>query len=558
MPEEKLKKHDSLTKRILRWIWTGLLTILLVAGLLLQAPWKVITLVLIFLLACTALPKQYRKHFWLTVLAIVIALAIWVFLPEKNKDWQPYTFDKEITAFEAKYKIPDEENAALIYNQLFETYDTITSEPNSPPDILFDELLHNNWKSKDYPKAAQWLRENQHIIDKLLKASKIERCYFSNDIHTFPFVVPDYYSTMRQFAYLLTSAANNNIAEGNINVALEKYLCTIQIGKHLCQQPTMIDMLYGIAFEQLATGQLKSFLVIQNPSKEQLDIIEDAIAGIEHNWSSDLPKFIENDRLRAKSLFSNLYEINSNGKTRLSHDPFAQMRDVSKKQLEDGEIEDDEFEDMQAFIMKPTYCQKKLLKANTILLWYSLPSTPQKLGNIIDTSYERLYEMTDPNYNWKKEPKECSMASLISTSAKLNYTYMIKLLADMSEQAYFGFHDAYIQTIAKQSGSQIIIALRRYKNKNGTWPQSLEEIKNITAAENLIDPLNGGSFVYKLTDDNFILYSKGKNNIDEAGERTITFDVNEPKWPETKEDDILIWPKKTKECNTEQENNDGG
>ena len=80
------------------------------------------------------------------------------------------------------------------------------------------------------------------------------------------------------------------------------------------------------------------------------------------------------------------------------------------------------------------------------------------------------------------------------------------------------------------------MTLRRYKNKTGQWPQKLDDVKALTPAEIHVDPINGGSFVYKLTEENFTLYSKGKNNIDEGGKRD----------PESGADDWLIWPRKAR------------
>ncbi|MBW8039072.1 MAG: hypothetical protein FVQ85_03635 [Planctomycetes bacterium] len=92
-------------------------------------------------------------------------------------------------------------------------------------------------------------------------------------------------------------------------------------------------------------------------------------------------------------------------------------------------------------------------------------------------------------------------------------------------------------------GNRILIALRRYRNKSGRWPESLDIIQSSLQAEIFVDPFNNGSFVYKLTSDSFKLYSKGKNNIDE----------------DEYEDDWTIWPpvsRKTKneKADTQQSN----
>lgn len=89
-----------------------------------------------------------------------------------------------------------------------------------------------------------------------------------------------------------------------------------------------------------------------------------------------------------------------------------------------------------------------------------------------------------------------------------------------------------------------MIALRRYKNKTGHWPENLEQVESFAPAEIFIDPINGGSFVYKLAEENFTLYSKGKNNIDEAGEYETEWAADYSGY-KVKEDDQLIWPPKS-------------
>ena len=104
-------------KKGVKYIILSLLTLLILISLTFEAPKKIVILFVIILAAFTALPKRYRKWFWLTAGSVALILIIWIFLPENNKDWRPYTFDDEIALHEEKYAIPDEENAAVIYQQ---------------------------------------------------------------------------------------------------------------------------------------------------------------------------------------------------------------------------------------------------------------------------------------------------------------------------------------------------------------------------------------------------------------------------------------------------------
>ncbi len=143
---------------------------------------------------------------------------------------------------------------------------------------------------------------------------------------------------------------------------------------------------------------------------------------------------------------------------------------------------------------------------------------------MLDRILDKYYAMAEPDFDWKKEPGQTS------SKFKFNYPYLIEHLAGTLEGTYYKIHDIYLRVTSSQRGSRLIIALRRYKNKNGHWPKGLDNIKSLAPAEAFIDPQNGGAFVYKLTEENFALYSKGKNNIDENGEY------------KDGADDWLIWP----------------
>jgi hypothetical protein len=237
------------------------------------------------------------------------------------------------------------------------------------------------------------------------------------------------------------------------------------------------------------------------------------------------------------------YQVNVQGKIRFSHDPSKTVREQSKKAL------GNEMADTNDIFSG--YWWKKLMKSYTILYWFYAPQTPEKLSRIVDESFEKHYLMTKPDFDWSKEPRTVPMESLVQYG--LNFRRHTKLMAISSGGLYFSIHDLYLRNLAKQRGTLLIIALRRYKNTNGQWPQQLEDAKNLAPAEIFIDPLNGGTFVYKRTNDSFTLYSKGKNNIDEDGEHKAKLNYDYRKI-ETIKDDLMIWP--GDKAKTEQEKAD--
>jgi len=98
------------------------------------------------------------------------------------------------------------------------------------------------------------------------------------------------------------------------------------------------------------------------------------------------------------------------------------------------------------------------------------------------------------------------------------------------EATFNRIHEIKLRFLADQRGTEILIALRRFEKKNGRWPESLEQIKDLVSQDILIDPQNNGPFVYKLTENGFTLYSIGPNNIDEAGRYRNGAD-DRPIWP---------------------------
>ncbi len=540
--QQTKKKKAGFLWRIFKWIGLGLLVLLLIMAVIYQAPWKVITLPAIVLAASTLLPKPLRKWFWFSVGAVVIALIIWVFLPESNEGWCPYTFDEELAALNAKYAIPDAENAAKIYNELLEDYDKDEFYSNLSNDEPWKIPLREPWLGKDHPEIVEWLQQHRTTIKTLMKASRFEKCQFTVSLDTGPNSKwIKRLSVTRRWAYLLITAEGNDLAEGRIDEALEKNRTALQIGKHLCRQPQKLDILVGIGIEALAIGQIKRFILTGDATAKHLRIIEESLAKIKHDWSSDFPRILESEKMFSKRLLGWFYEINLKGKIRLNRDPWAEWIDSWKEHYEKKQMEEQQIREQLKAYEYLTYWQRKTIRVQTLLRWFILPSNPKKAGKVIDNIFEKYYAMAKPDFDWKKEAEETPVFVTPSPSVwpNLNQSRTIEDLADISGLTYHyhNLHDIYLRYLSNRKGCQIVLALRRYKNKNGHWPQSLYEIKPMVTEDALIDPQNNGSFVYKHTDEDFILYSRGKNNIDEAGSKIDGADD----WP--------IWPRQIPQAN---------
>ncbi len=485
------KKKTGLIWRIFRWIGICFLMLLLITLVVFRAPWKVITLLAIVLAACTFISITYRKWFWLCVIAVLIALVIWIFLPEDNESWQPYTFDKEIAGYEAEYAIPDEENAAVIFNELLQQYDPQKMGLKFLRPGVREVVLSEPWISADYPDLVQWLHRHENAMRILPQACRIKTCRFPAN---FKLTVTDElqinrYTALKSWAVLLLISANNDIAEGRLNEGLLKFLCVLQIADHLYQQKRMVDFLIGFGIEGLSLWPINRLVIEGQLNDKQLRIISDNLANLENNWSSDFLKCLEYDKLFVKNIFCSLvFEKDAKDRMRYSRNPAAAI-----------------WQHQRLRRLQETYWQRKSMKAYAIAAWFTLPATPGIASEIVEKVYEEYNAMADNGFDWDK------LLIAPDPSLELNCRFLIWLLTKRTSRPYNGFHDIYLKRLAQRRGLRLLVAIKQYNIEHGTWPDSLDAIKSSVPSEALIDPVTGNKFEYENHGKRFSLFAESVN-----------------------------------------------
>jgi hypothetical protein len=497
LAESKTQK-PGLLHRILWGLWVVLLTALLTLGLVFAAPWKVITLIAIFLAAATILPRIYRKWFWATVGLAVIIFVGWVLAPTDHEGWEQYKYDfsSQLAKLEQERGIPPADNAAPDYLTLLK--EDAANDANLTD--RFCAVYNSPWKSSDYPDAAKSLEKHSQTIKKLIDIAKIPECRFPQN-KPYDELNPARYGTFMRWGDLLTAACNKDIGEGRIEQALEKSAAIAQMGRHQIQQGTRIDMMLGITRKSLAYDLLKP-LIINGPDAEHLLQVQNTICAPDNDWENAWSRMLEYDKLIAASAVTVYYEINKNGRIRLSRDPQWSERIRLRKALNEsyGPDANEPWTDIKQLlkplihkIAYPSWSKTKLIKAGTFIRWLFLPASPDDV--FVFNEKRGIYSR-----------------------------------ARAQERMYESMLLYYKHSMANRKGTLLMIALKRYKDAHGNWPENLAEIKPLASPDTFIDPLNNGEFVYKLTEDGFTLYSKGPNGIDEEGKFNKSCD------------DWMIWP----------------
>jgi len=372
--------------------------------------------------------KSQKKYIILTASVAAILILLVVFYPSDMR----ISADKQLEAIEAARFVPDEENAATIYKQLFADFNENDFNSTITGVDVSSSVFSRPWKSEDYPLASRWLQGQEKTIAKLLEAAKKEKCYFPIEIESSPY---DPNSHMERFhifmrwAQLYVFVANNDTGEGRFDEAVEKYKGMLRLAEHINQQPQITPFLVSISIESLALAHMKTVIIEGNITEEQLTLLEEIPLETTNEWNKLYPEMRKIEKL------------------------------VTKK--------------MRSKLPLPTRISMFFYEK------FVFPSVPENV------------------------------------------------------------YDIYLRAIIQRRGHKILIALRRYKNRNGKWPDKLEQIKDLVEPDVLIDPFSEGNFIYQLTKDHFTLYSTGLNKIDEGGNYNYTFGrkKQEP-------DDWLIWPKR--------------
>jgi hypothetical protein len=190
------------------------------------------------------------------------------------------------------------------------------------------------------------------------------------------------------------------------------------------------------------------------------------------------------------------YETNTKGKVRLNRDILSSDNYLLIKKLPPS-----------------TYFRRKFFKAKTILNWLNYPSSPEKVAEIIDESFNKYYSMIEPDYDWAKEPQQWDPYFIHNYISRThcNFKSFIQSSINMSEGVYYKHHGWYLRNLALRRGSRLLVAIKKYHNQHGTWPETLDAIKSDVQAEALIDPVASNKFKYENHGERFSLFGESVN-----------------------------------------------
>ncbi|MFH1905504.1 MAG: hypothetical protein ABIK53_08300 [bacterium] len=393
--------------------------------------------------------------------------------------------------------VPDNENAAMLYNKVFVL---MTSEEGKPYIPNKDGGKLNKTITiiedvKSYSDISKWTERQRQEISKLVdssdmqyiyalleQASKRPECNFNLKYEDGAGMRLPQLSKMRALARLLCVKALIEADAGNPDKAFDTILTGLRISNHLKDEPTIISQLVRIACDSIMINCIESLSSKYSISQKRMRSLITELKN--HIGAEPFKKSMDGDRVFAGIEFNKLI----NRKYSIS---IKELKALYQLFLGSS---DEFFPKLACLAATPPF--RPLLKKD-FACYLSLMSDIKGLYNMPYS--ESITAGNNIESRFKTGiPKYCVLTRML-----------IPALTRVREQ--MSLHEARIQVC--RTG----LALKIYKAKYGTYPDSLAKLTPDILEKIPSDPFTDMNLIYKRAKHGFILYSLGPNMKDDGG-----------------------------------------
>ena len=497
---------------VLRWCSIVLFGVLFFVGLYFKLPWKMLACLAVIPIVGICVPKKIQPWVWGSLTVLILSVWGWVHLPEQSSDkWKPYQYRQELLEIKREHLSRGVENAADQYEIIFDEYGETVFFFNFHDKYIEELTLSGPWNPDIYPSLNSWISGFEPTIQKIVDASKIEQCRF--DIpYDLASMEPQLkrINQIKGWTRLMIRSANRDLFAGNRQQALETLLAVTGMAQHLYQQQTLFDQAGAFHIELLGARAMETFIIDHCDDPNTLSQIARVFAELDPQWAGNWPDILLREKLTAKNLAGLMYEVNSSGSVRISHDSMiALQRGLG-------------YRPRRLFVN-----QQVMNRVAVIGLWLSLPSNPKRLATVVDERFDHYSLQVQKGEQLPKYGLQYVWIKGLNAQSVIDWLAMQQVGYYWALDGQFLRHEAVVNQI------RIFSALKKHFLEHDRWPKQLTELEIDDLEHVLTDPVNGKLFVYERLGDGFRLYSLGVNGTDDGG-------LNDAK---DKKDDILLWPR---------------
>ncbi|MHC4120923.1 MAG: hypothetical protein ACYSWO_25815 [Planctomycetota bacterium] len=358
--------------------------------------------------------------------------------------------------------------------------------------------------AKEQSVLKQWVQSNCEALWQLELGAK--KPYYwaersSEDGSAMGTLMPGL-SEFRQLAFALRWRMKLHAAEGNIDKAVADIITCYRFGLHQTGPKVLVEQLVGIALRSIAIQTAFAILDRTKPDGDLLPTLQSQIEQLSasEGYMLDMrgEKFVILDLIQR--IFTD--DGNGDGRIRMESELAKMMLDVMDINTE---------EQIQSF--------QKLKRRQTT-------EVVEKVFEYYNSAFRKIpWQWKDDNINHENEIERITSGNVLVK----HFIPSAFRLAELFNQGSADT-DALITTIA----------LFRYEVDKGQFPERLDELIPAGYLKVLsTDPFSNRAFVYKRVNDNFTLYSFGRDCDDDGGQVDRDIRGKFKKWADA--GDAVFW-----------------
>jgi len=415
------------------------------------------------------------------------------YVAEYNKFARPQNYDPNDNAapyyqkaFDAYVDIPDELPIAQ-----WKPYTGWPTDFNSSEQVLLEQWLTSNSQAFEFFKIA--VNKPSYWLERQVRDTNLP----------FDIMLPEL-ATLRELTRALIWDAKVKVIKEQFQPALENVLDCYKAGSHKCRSNLLLtDQHNGLEIKQAA---IKSTLIILDKSKST--IASKVLKSFQDAFMSELAEDNYVPSMQAEKFF--LYDglqwmflDNGKGTGRLSWRICWGYVDTCSD-LSSG-------------------WQTKWLNLKRRLSCFIGPTrneTAEQIEQVIAISDQMMtktpWQVKNESRNYLTEIKNIKNSNLFLDMGTTNID---------PKGTFYLYYNTKVRTEALVA----VLAILRFKADTGRFPETLNDLVSKDYLRAIPqDPYSNSSLIYKISEDNFILYGVGENFKDDGGKQ--------------KTDDIVFWP----------------
>jgi hypothetical protein len=403
-------------------------------------------------------------------------------------------------------------NAAPLYNEAAKLCEEL------PEDI--SELLGTKYEQATAEQKQlinKWLVDNKDTLDLVIEGTKKPFYWrkYNNKEEEYGLIgillpnLPEF----RKLTYSLRWRIQLSAEQGRYQDAFDDIKVCYRFGQHIRSGETVIEQLVGIAIEAMTTQILRDTLGMHQFDSATLTA-----------WQQDFEQMIADED----------FTMNMKTEKLLKYDEI--QRCFTEDRLGGGHLCLKGLRRCQMLISGEDISDVALIETllpKTIHILFTHPNKQEAKEMV-----ERLYDYWEKIIS--KTPAQIR-AEGINIEEESMKIIKGNILLEILVSAYQKIHQISYRVPTDVNATLAIIAILRYKQKTGNYPNSLNELITAGYLKQLpMDAFSDKPLVYKKEDNNFTLYSVGLNFTDDGGQVYRDDKGKVRLWAD--QDDVVFWP----------------